>query len=285
MSINPNKSKIVSEFDEFIRLIGEVDGEHKASKLDEGFLEERKEKAIKIKGRALELFNKLSEYLDKTPKEDRIFSKRDETNVSNSEMDVNTFAKRRFSDNPTHLYWHPDECRIETSRRIKISYLTLIVPLAMTILTGLSFVYNRYIKPLAGRVTPNAQNSIRTGFNPDKRGKDSYTQLHDAVIDGDIDFVNNLIKSSAKLDIKNQFGETPLSIACQNSNTEIVKTLIEKGADPFIEDNEKKMPIDYARESNNKEIFDFLIARPGVRKKLQLIDVNREFWENQRKRK
>lgn len=47
------------------------------------------------------------------------------------------------------------------------------------------------------------------------------------------------------INLKNEYGQTPLYVACKHGNLHIVKVLIEEGANPFI-----KSKIDNTLEEN-----------------------------------
>jgi len=54
--------------------------------------------------------------------------------------------------------------------------------------------------------------------------------LIDACKYDSIEDVTNLIKKGANVNMKNKYGDTPLTIACENKNLEIIKYLVEKKA-------------------------------------------------------
>ncbi|AXT20867.1 hypothetical protein D7030_11100 [Flavobacteriaceae bacterium AU392] len=55
--------------------------------------------------------------------------------------------------------------------------------------------------------------------------------LHRAVINGDLDFVKQLVNDITDVDVLNDSGNTPLAIAIRQGSTEIAEFLIAKGAD------------------------------------------------------
>ena len=92
------------------------------------------------------------------------------------------------------------------------------------------------------------------------------TDLHLAVIKGDIQQVQNLISKEKDeedknlfLNHQNNYGNTALHLAVQNNNTEIVKSLIDKGADINLQDKKDNTALHLAVQNNNKEIVESLI--------------------------
>ena len=61
---------------------------------------------------------------------------------------------------------------------------------------------------------------------------DGTTALHWAVHRDDLEMVELLIRAGAHVSATNDYGVTPLSLACTNGNADVVERLLETGADP-----------------------------------------------------
>lgn len=66
-------------------------------------------------------------------------------------------------------------------------------------------------------------------------------QLFEAVYANDIDTIKQVIKDGADVNIKDEYGRTPLHKAALYGYTEITKMLIEKGADVNCEEDTDKV--------------------------------------------
>lgn len=70
--------------------------------------------------------------------------------------------------------------------------------------------------------------------------------LHDAVIAGDADLVDALIRRGANVNKKNFDGETPLLISTLLENMKVVEKLVNAGADVNLKDNKGNTALQYA---------------------------------------
>ncbi len=80
---------------------------------------------------------------------------------------------------------------------------------------------------------PNKRDRYCRIFIPEKAlfvGGDGNTYLHDAILDGDIGKVEELLENKAERSLKNSDGITPIELAIQEGNSRIVKILRYHGA-------------------------------------------------------
>jgi hypothetical protein len=85
--------------------------------------------------------------------------------------------------------------------------------------------------------------------------------LHQAIIDGDIDQVKSQISAGEDVNTKNKMNWTPLHTAIRYQRKEIIQFLLEKGADVNASDNLGKTPLHLAVETGQKELVEQLIAK------------------------
>jgi tetratricopeptide (TPR) repeat protein len=97
-------------------------------------------------------------------------------------------------------------------------------------------------------------------LNIDKQQKSGQSAIYWAVFGDDIRFVNDLIKSGAKLNLKSDVGFTPLLVAVTRKveKTEVVKILLDNGASPFVLDITKKDALYYANQKGYKNIVTLI---------------------------
>jgi hypothetical protein len=85
--------------------------------------------------------------------------------------------------------------------------------------------------------------------------------LHQAIINGDIDQVKSQISAGTDVNLKNKMNWTPLQTAIRHQQKEIIQFLLEKGADVNARDNLGKTPLHLAVETGQKELVEQLIAK------------------------
>ena len=89
--------------------------------------------------------------------------------------------------------------------------------------------------------------------------KDHYTQLHEACVEGDVTEVWRLVcVSGHKINVQNNYGDTPLHLACDYGHSDIVETLIFAGADETITNDDNKTPSQVAEKRGHSELLKFL---------------------------
>ena len=94
-----------------------------------------------------------------------------------------------------------------------------------------------------------------TGNDINKRLKSNRTYLHNAVHYENKNFITELIKNGADVNIPDINGETPLHYAARNFNKDIVKILIDNGADNNIKRKQVKCQV--KKRSFINQIFLF----------------------------
>ena len=106
---------------------------------------------------------------------------------------------------------------------------------------------------------------LKFGANPNICDRDGKTPLSLICTRSEnIGAISYLIDFGMILNTKdNEFGESPLHIACRLGNIEIMKILLENGADPNAIDNEKETSLHYL--ANNPEQVDGSIISKAIR--------------------
>jgi ankyrin repeat protein len=94
-------------------------------------------------------------------------------------------------------------------------------------------------------------------WNVDGQDADGMTLLHTSCISNDSALLNLLIHKRADVNIVDNLGRTPLSLACHNDFSDIVPTLLREGADPFAGNELFDLPKSCAR------LISFHLARSG----------------------
>jgi ankyrin repeat protein len=72
--------------------------------------------------------------------------------------------------------------------------------------------------------------------------------------------VELLLDRGAKINVKDDYGNTPLHLAAEHDAPGIVGILLGRGADPQIRNNEGKLALDVATSHNKTEIVALLNA-------------------------
>ena len=85
--------------------------------------------------------------------------------------------------------------------------------------------------------------------------------IHEAAANGNIEAVKQHIAAGTDVNVKNEFGWTPLYYAAWGGHKEIVELLIAKGADVNKDDDDESTPLHYAALKGQKEIAELLIAK------------------------
>ena len=84
--------------------------------------------------------------------------------------------------------------------------------------------------------------------------------IHTATFLGNLDAVRQHINANSDLNIKDQYGSTPLIIAATFGKTKVAKSLIEAGADMNITSNDGSTPLHTAAFFCRTEIVKTLLA-------------------------
>jgi len=101
---------------------------------------------------------------------------------------------------------------------------------------------------------------MKKGAQINFKGEFGITPLMMACYFNDIELLSFLIGQNAKLDITNEDGDTPLSIAAYFNNAEIVKALVKQKPNEknHKKNNYNESPLTIAETMGNKEIIDIL---------------------------
>ncbi len=121
---------------------------------------------------------------------------------------------------------------------------------------------------------PEKRFTKETGFNPHEivalirnsvewknysENKYENLSLFDLIKDGKTDLVKKKIESGADVNVKNNYGNTPLIWASDTRQTEIVKLLLEYGADANAKNNNGNTPLHCASIYGYTEIVKLLL--------------------------
>ncbi|KAJ3750528.1 ankyrin repeat-containing domain protein [Lentinula detonsa] len=89
---------------------------------------------------------------------------------------------------------------------------------------------------------------------------ESDNTLHGLAITGDVGKLETLTALDPDVDINalDEFGYTPLHLACDRGNTEIVRFLLSKGADSSIKDSDGMTPLELAQTAGHEKIAQLL---------------------------
>jgi ankyrin repeat protein len=102
---------------------------------------------------------------------------------------------------------------------------------------------------------------IKQGADVNTPQQDGATALHWAAHWNDIEMARALLDAKARIDVANDYGVTPLSIACADAGGAFVKLLLEAGADPNGGLPSGETPLMSATRANNASAVEALIAR------------------------
>jgi ankyrin repeat protein len=88
------------------------------------------------------------------------------------------------------------------------------------------------------------------------------SDIFDAINSGDITNIKNVVEKNPEIiNVKADYGYTPLQYAAFKGNKEVVKFLVSKGADLKAKDQFRVTVLHYAVLGGNKEIVEFFLAK------------------------
>ncbi|KAJ4484817.1 ankyrin [Lentinula edodes] len=89
---------------------------------------------------------------------------------------------------------------------------------------------------------------------------DSDNTLHGLAITGDVSKLETLVALDPDININalDEFGYTPLHLACDRGNPEIARFLLSRGADTSIKDPDDMTPLELAQTAGHENIVELL---------------------------
>lgn len=101
-----------------------------------------------------------------------------------------------------------------------------------------------------------ARDFERLGGGPLPGSRVATTKKH-----GYLEIVKLLLEKGAKVDVKNNFGNTALLIAAGNGQSEVVKALLDKGASVDLGNNEDVTPLLMASQNGDIDVVTLLLSK------------------------
>ena len=104
---------------------------------------------------------------------------------------------------------------------------------------------------------------LKRGANPnEEKGYSGSTPLHLAITEKKLDLVKKLLKNGARLETKDDYGDTPLLKAVRDGAPEdIVEFLLEQGADVQAVAEDRKTALHFAAQKDEVNLMESLIRR------------------------
>ncbi|MHC4631269.1 MAG: DUF6263 family protein [Planctomycetota bacterium] len=96
---------------------------------------------------------------------------------------------------------------------------------------------------------------------PRQRQRTPTESIHQAVVDGDIDQVQQLLSKGADINARNRMGWSLLRTAIQNRRQAVTELLIAKGANVTAKDNSGETPLLVAVNTGQKDTVELLITK------------------------
>jgi ankyrin repeat protein len=129
----------------------------------------------------------------------------------------------------------------------------------------LVFWFNGCSTTLDETITRGDLDDIKSIVNKDRakineRDESGNTILHNAVREGNIEIVKYILSQDADVNIKNGGGETALQIAIYTNNEELIKYLVSNGADVNAKGVYDETPLHDAIKKGKIEIVKYLVS-------------------------
>jgi uncharacterized protein len=102
---------------------------------------------------------------------------------------------------------------------------------------------------------------VRNGASPNAYGAQGMTPLHEAAAEGQPEIAKYLIEQRADKNSTTEWGGTPLMCAAAWGHFELVRLLVETGGDISSVDKSGSTASDIAREKGNDAIADFIARK------------------------
>ena len=103
--------------------------------------------------------------------------------------------------------------------------------------------------------------AVKDGFDLNKKGIESWTNLMLAVANGHFELVKCLLEAGADPNISNSFNCSALHFAARYDNLPIVAILLEYGAEKECRDFDGNTPLAVASLHGNADVSDFLVSK------------------------
>ena len=116
-------------------------------------------------------------------------------------------------------------------------------------------------KPIPQAVSANKGADPARGINPEPpTAKAPDISIREAAKAGNIEAVKQHLAAGTDVNVKNDFGFTPLLKAAQFGRREVAELLIAKGADVSVKDKFGRTPLHCAADEGQTEVAELLIA-------------------------
>ncbi|KAF7339545.1 hypothetical protein MSAN_02169000 [Mycena sanguinolenta] len=94
---------------------------------------------------------------------------------------------------------------------------------------------------------------------------ESDNSLHGLVVSNNLQGLVSFLRDqpNVNLDVRDEFGYTPLHLAADRGHLSIVKFLLEKGSDPTIKDEDDLTAVELAQAAGHESIVQLLNSAPG----------------------
>ena len=104
---------------------------------------------------------------------------------------------------------------------------------------------------------------LKRGADPNKeRGYSGSTPLHLAITEDKLDLVKKLLKKGSHLEIKDDYGYTPLLEAVNyGASEEVIDLLLEHGADVNAVTEDKKTALHFAAQNDDEDMVRKMIEK------------------------
>ena len=160
--------------------------------------------------------------------------------------------------------------RLDLKRDVTSMLATVLIGLTFLSSTGLAFLQDEPETGLSDSKTRAIEAAVRgdaetvssclaTGVSSDLAQPDGTTLVHWAVFHRDLGMLRALNRRKARLDQRNRYGVTPLSLACEYGHVACAKFLIENQVDIESARPGKESPLMYAGRCGAIEIVKALI--------------------------
>jgi uncharacterized protein len=129
-------------------------------------------------------------------------------------------------------------------------------------LNPFSNFYNNIARAAEANDVAKVRTLISSGNNVNQAEEDSQrTGLHNSAINGNLQIAAILIKAGARIDVRDNLGNTPLIYAADHDHLEMAKLLMDVGAQVDAENKNGMTPLMIAAKDGEVEMVRTLLAR------------------------